>query len=59
MNRHADRYTMWTNSSEEDKYAQWSDEVLTLGIGLDYVSWATLHENELLVAAGIENTLNV
>ena len=54
MNRHTTRYADWLNASEEAKYEQWSDAVLKLGIGLDYVSWCVLHEAELRVAAGIE-----
>lgn len=58
MNRHTIRYANWLNASEEEKYAEWSEAVLNLGIGLDYVSWVTLHEAELKVAAGFEEELN-
>jgi hypothetical protein len=58
MNRHTNRFATWLNSSEEDKYAEWSTAVLKLGIGLDYPTWCQLHEAELRVAAGIEENLN-
>lgn len=58
MNRHLKRYADWINSTEEEKYAEWSDAVLTLGIGLDYPTWCSLHEAELTVAADIEVNLN-
>lgn len=58
MHRHTRTYTEWQQSSEEDKYAQWSDAVLSLGIGLDYGAWCQLHEAELRVAANIEEEMN-
>jgi len=58
MNRHTDKLSVWQNASEEAKYAEWSTAVLTLGLGLDYVSWCQLHEAELRVAAEIEATMN-
>lgn len=58
MNRHTTRLAEWLNADEATKYAEWSDAVLNLGIGLDYVSWVTLHEAELKVAAGFEEELN-
>lgn len=59
MNKHAKRYDEWMNSTEEEKYAEWSEAVLKLGIGLDYVSWTTLHEAELRVTVGIEEDVVV
>lgn len=59
MNRHKEALDKWIASTEEEKYAEWSKAVLSLGIGLDYVSWTQLHEAELSVAAGIESDLNL